>query len=116
MVRVHQYALQRAYRLSFNAPLRFKPLPLKPARMYQNTYIDTRAAMPPAGEGEGVSPLKFSDVVLAGAAPSGGLFVPKVLPRLRLEEICGLAKLPYSQRAALIFERFGLDFSAEQIR
>ena len=47
-------------------------------------YISTR------GE---AAPLGFEDVMLAGLAADGGLYVPEELPRFDVEEIAGWAAL-----------------------
>jgi threonine synthase len=70
-------------------------------------YLDTRGAT--SGRPT------FSDVVVKGIAPGGGLFVPENLPALSVDEILGMAELPYWRRAANVFERFGVDFSAERV-
>jgi threonine synthase len=59
--------------------------------------------------------LAFTDVLLEGIAPGGGLFVPERLPALTLAEVVALAALPYWQRAAGVFEAFGLDVDAARI-
>lgn len=71
------------------------------------TYTDTR----------GLSehqPL-FSDVVVTGIAPGGGLFVPTELPDFALDEILAMAEMPYWRRAAAVFTRFGVDFDADRV-
>lgn len=70
-------------------------------------YIDTR--------GNTDAPLKFSEAVLKGIAPGGGLFVPQELPSLTLDEIVALADVPYAQRAAEIYKRFRVDFDDEKL-
>jgi threonine synthase len=70
-------------------------------------YLDTRAFLR--------EPCSFTEVVLQGIAPGGGLFVPERVPGLSLAEIQGLAELPYWQRAAHVFERFQPDLAAGQI-
>lgn len=65
-------------------------------------YIDTR--------GQVETPYSFSEAVLKGIAPGGGLFVPERIPHLDLKDICALGKLPYAQRAARVYEMFGVDF------
>lgn len=70
-------------------------------------YLDTR--------GLDTSRPTFSDVVVKGIAAGGGLYVPEELPTLSLDEILGLADLPYWQRAAFVFERFGTDVSGPRI-
>ncbi len=58
---------------------------------------------------------RFSDVVVKGIAPGGGLFVPETLPELNLNEILALADAPYWRRAAAIFSRFGVDVGSERV-
>lgn len=57
----------------------------------------------------------FTEVILEGIAPGGGLFVPAGLPRFTLEEILALSRLEYWQRAAFVFERFGVDLPADTV-
>ena len=70
-------------------------------------YIDTRGVV--------TEPLTFSQAVIKGIAPGGGLFVPQELPSMTLEQIVALGKLPYKQQAATIYELFGIDFTREEI-
>ncbi|HEY2178003.1 MAG TPA: threonine synthase [Caulobacteraceae bacterium] len=63
-------------------------------------YISTRGAAPPAG---------FLDVLLAGLAPDGGLYVPQDWPALTPGEIAAFAGAPYAQVAADILGRFAGD-------
>lgn len=70
-------------------------------------YIDTR--------GNAHGPLTFSEALLKGIAPGGGLFVPEQIPSMTLDEIIALADMPYAKRAAFIYERFGIDFDDAQI-
>ena len=70
-------------------------------------YIDTRGIV--------TEPLKFSQAVIKGIAPGGGLFVPEHVPTMTLDEIVALGKLPYKQQAATIYELFGIDFTREEI-
>lgn len=53
-------------------------------------YISTRGAAPA---------LNFEDVLLAGLATDGGLYVPETLPRFTLEQIASWRGLPYSELA-----------------
>lgn len=71
------------------------------------TYIDSR--------GLDASRPTFSEVVVRGIAPGGGLYVPSGLPSFTLPEILELAGQPYWQRAATIFGRFGVDFCSEHV-
>jgi threonine synthase len=60
-------------------------------------YVSTRGEAPQLG---------FRDVVLAGLARDGGLYVPETWPRLSHEEIAGLAGRPYRHIAFEIISRF----------
>ena len=70
-------------------------------------YLDTRSFL--------TEPRPFTEVILQGIAPGGGLFVPERLPALELSELRALAAMPYWQRAAEIFTRFDLDLPAEKV-
>lgn len=71
------------------------------------SYIDSR--------GLDTSAPSFSEVVVRGIAPGGGLYIPEELPRFALSEILAFAEVPYWQRAATVFERFGVDVCREQV-
>jgi threonine synthase len=60
-------------------------------------YISTRG---------GVAPAAFDDVLLAGLAPDGGLYIPKAWPRFTEDEIAGFADLSYAQVAARVLGKF----------
>jgi len=51
-------------------------------------YVSTRGDSPP---------VRFDELLLAGLAPDGGLYVPKEWPSLALKEIRALAGLPYAE-------------------
>ena len=70
------------------------------------SYTDTR--------GQGGTSTPFSEVVVKGIAPGGGLFVPQSLPAMDLETIVSFSDLPYPERAARVFEMFGVDIPAER--
>ena len=70
-------------------------------------YVDTRAALS--------EPLPFTEVVLRGIAPGGGLFVPERLPSLGHSDLEGLTGVPYWQRVAKVFHSFELDISEERV-
>jgi threonine synthase len=71
------------------------------------TYTDTRGLSEHAHT--------FSEVVVKGIAPGGGLFVPDALPSLTIEEIVVFAEMPYWRRAAAVFSRFGVDFPSTRV-
>jgi threonine synthase len=60
--------------------------------------------------------LPFDDVLLAGLASDGGLYVPAAYPRLDANAIAALAGVPYAQAAARLIAPFvGDTFSAEAL-
>lgn len=63
-------------------------------------YISTRGQAPA---------LNFEDVLLAGLASDGGLYVPETLPSFSQEEIASWAGLPYSDLAFKIIQPFVAD-------
>ncbi|HEY5629184.1 MAG TPA: threonine synthase [Candidatus Limnocylindrales bacterium] len=71
-------------------------------------YLDTR--------GLADRPRSFTEAVLEGMAPGGGLFVPERLPRFGEEDIDGLAGLPYPDRAERVLTRFEPDLAPEVLR
>lgn len=70
-------------------------------------YIDTRGNVDKA--------FTFSEAVIKGIAPGGGLFVPQEIPHLSLEEILELAKMPYAKRAAFVYNKFAVDMDEETV-
>ncbi|MCC6983044.1 MAG: threonine synthase [Bauldia sp.] len=71
-------------------------------------YVSTRGAAPR---------LTFSDVLLAGLASDGGLYVPETWPTVSREEIAGFAGRPYAEVAAAIVGRFvGDDIAPADLR
>lgn len=83
------------------------PLLCYHARMETTRYRDTR--------GLDTTRPTFTDAVVKGISHGGGLYVPEQLPSFELEEILALADLPYWQRAATIFERFGVDLPGGRV-
>jgi threonine synthase len=75
--------------------------------MKTTTYRDTRGLDP--------TPTTFTEAIVAGIAPGGGLYVPDELPRFELEEILAFGSWPYWRRAAVVFGRFGIDVPTERI-
>jgi threonine synthase len=60
-------------------------------------YVSTRGRAPALG---------FVDVLLAGLARDGGLYVPETWPRMSQSEIAGLAGRPYDEVAFEVIRRF----------
>ena len=71
-------------------------------------YLDTR--------GLADRPRTFTEAVLEGIAPGGGLFVPERLPTMSLADIDSLAGPPYSERAERVLTRFEPDLAPEVLR
>jgi threonine synthase len=68
-------------------------------------YISTRG---------GAAPVSFEEVLLAGLAPDGGLYVPAEWPTFTADEIAGFASMPYAAVAARVLGAFAGDtLSAE---
>ena len=70
-------------------------------------YIDTR--------GNVREPVSFTQAVLGGIAPGGGLYVPEEIPHLELDEILELAHMPYAKQASYIYKKFQIDMPDEMI-
>lgn len=60
-------------------------------------YLSTRG---------GSAPKKFSDILLEGLAPDGGLYVPQAWPRISLDELKAFTEYPYHRVAAAILGKF----------
>ena len=70
-------------------------------------YISTRGGAPA---------VSFTETLLAGLAPDGGLYVPQTWPSVSRDEIAAFAGQPYAKAAAAILARFaGEDFTTEEI-
>lgn len=60
-------------------------------------YVSTRGQVPPAS---------FEEVLFAGLAADGGLFVPESWPSLDRDRLAGLQNAPYQDVAAFVLEPF----------
>jgi threonine synthase len=70
-------------------------------------YISTRGGAPA---------VDFTDALLAGLAPDGGLYVPEAWPSFTKEEIAAFAYRPYAEVAAAVLGKFaGEAMTAEAI-
>jgi len=70
-------------------------------------YVSTRGGMAPQG---------FSDILLEGLAPDGGLAVPEVLPRIDAATLESWRGLPYAGLAHEVLSRFATDIPADDLR
>ena len=70
-------------------------------------YLSTRGAMPPAS---------FSEVLLGGLAPDGGLVIPKHYPKLNDTELTQWRHYDYRQLAFAVISRYASDIPAADLR
>ena len=70
-------------------------------------FIDTR--------GLDSSRPAFSEVLIAGIADGGGLYLPETLPQFSLEQIDALSSATYAERGAAVYTAFNIDFGAAEI-
>ncbi|MDB5776973.1 MAG: threonine synthase [Herbaspirillum sp.] len=63
-------------------------------------YVSTR--------GHAAAP-SFSEILLGGLAPDGGLYLPAVYPQVTLEELDGWRALPYADLAYQVLKKFATD-------
>ena len=70
-------------------------------------YVSTRG---------GMAPQAFSDILLEGLAPDGGLAVPETLPRVDAATLESWRGLPYADLAFEVLSRFATDIPAEDLR
>lgn len=71
-------------------------------------YVSTRGQ---------VEPKSFEDILLAGLAPDGGLYMPESYPQFSTDQIAGFASMPYQELATEIMHPFVAEcFSKEELR
>ena len=75
--------------------------------MTSTRYVSTRG---------GMTPRPFTEILLEGLAPDGGLVVPESYPRLTRDELAALRPLGYQDLAFAIISRFVDDIPAEDLR
>ena len=59
---------------------------------------------------------QFSEILLAGLAPDGGLYLPDAYPQVSGAELDAWRKLSYADLAFEILSRFATDIPAEDLR
>ena len=69
-------------------------------------FISTRGAMDPVG---------FTDILLSGLAPDGGLAVPAELPTMSPQTIEDWRQLPYPEVATEVIGLFATDIPREDL-
>ncbi len=76
--------------------------------MNSHTFLSTRGHAPAAS---------FADVLLAGLAPDGGLYLPQAWPQFSEAELSAFAGLSYPDAACRVLSRFtGPSFSETELR
>jgi threonine synthase len=70
-------------------------------------YVSTRG---------GMAAQTFSDVLLGGLAPDGGLTIPEAYPALSTQELAAWRGLPYQDLAFEVLRRFADDIPADDLR
>ena len=70
-------------------------------------YISTRGGMPP---------LRFSDILLGGLAPDGGLVMPASIPQIDNDTLQGWRSLSYAQLAFEVLSRYCDDIPADDLK
>lgn len=70
-------------------------------------YISTRGNTPPQ---------KFSDILLGGLMPDGGLAMPERYPQVSREELAAWRGLSYTELAFEVLSRFATDIPAADLR
>ena len=70
-------------------------------------YVSTRG---------GADPQRFTDILLEGLAPDGGLFVPAAVPRFSAGELSALRGKPYADLACAVLSRFIDDIPAADLK
>ncbi|MGG7605002.1 threonine synthase [Massilia sp. BKSP1R2A-1] len=75
-------------------------------------YVSTRATSASAAR----NPQRFSDILLAGLAPDGGLYLPETYPQVSGAELDAWRKLSYAELAYEILRKFATDIPDEDLR
>jgi threonine synthase len=75
-------------------------------------YVSTRAAKSPSSQ----TSAQFSDILLGGLAPDGGLYLPAEYPQVSGAELDAWRKLPYAELAFEILKKFATDIPAADLK
>ena len=70
-------------------------------------YLSTRG---------GLAPAEFTDILLGGLAPDGGLVVPERYPRIDAAELSVWRSLSYPALAFEVLSRYATDIPAADLR
>ncbi len=75
-------------------------------------YVSTRASSASASR----NPQQFSDILLGGLAPDGGLYLPESYPQVSGEELDAWRKLSYADLAFEILRKFATDIPEADLK
>ncbi|WP_312516438.1 threonine synthase [Massilia sp.] len=75
-------------------------------------YVSTRATSASAAR----NPQSFSDILLAGLAPDGGLYLPEQYPQVSGAELDAWRQLSYAELACEILRKFATDIPEADLR
>jgi threonine synthase len=75
-------------------------------------YVSTRAT----SDSDARNPQRFSDILLGGLAPDGGLYLPAEYPQVTGAELDAWRKLSYADLAFEILRKFATDIPDEDLR
>src|SRR3989338_2088182 len=70
-------------------------------------YVSTRGSS---------EPRTFTDILLEGLAPDGGLYVPEEYPRISSEELENMREMTYPELAFAVLSKFADDIPPEDLR
>jgi threonine synthase len=76
---------------------------------YVSTRFTSQAAAPASANVSTQSSAQFSDILLGGLAPDGGLYLPATYPQVTGAELDTWRKLPYADLAYAILKKFATD-------
>lgn len=79
-------------------------------------YVSTRADASAAAASSQQTPAQFSDILLGGLAPDGGLYLPADYPQVTGAELDAWRKLSYAELAFEILGKFATDIPAADLR
>src|SRR6476661_11165331 len=79
---------------------------------YRMHYVSTRATSASAAR----NPQGFSDILLGGLAPDGGLYLPAEYPQVSGAELDAWRGLSYADLAFEILSKFATDIPADDLR
>src|SRR3954471_7823241 len=84
----------------------------QPAPFYRMHYVSTRATSASAAR----NPQSFSDILLGGLAPDGGLYLPEQYPQVSGAELDAWRGLSYAELAYEILRKFATDIPEPDLK